>query len=328
MGILIAGRLEIEMEGEHKLHGTHDVKVGEILPGGVIGDIGLLGISETRTVTQIASQQSTLLVLERETFEKHAATSPRKIAIIENAVLMQNLKIDVESFIVLECFKNLDRDFVVDLCQHLERRLFYPKSILMREANYGNEMFILHTGQVKVEKQGRYITSLNGGVVLGELAVLGSDKRRTATVIAETLSLVYVLHGDVFHEILDNYPHSKRIFDHAYVTRLVTLELAQAKDEISHYDKFYGKAHPMTQHQINDQIYGKRLPGDSLSRSTPGSKASVARRSKLMSNLPTLDPRRGIMQSFNASQTLPSLETSYTPRSPVASEAPDIPRSV
>jgi CRP-like cAMP-binding protein len=219
---------------------------------------------------------------------------------------MQSLLAGRETFWNLECFKNLDRDFVVALCDHLEPRLVYPKAVLMRENNYGNEMYILHAGGVRVEKGGRLITTLvsgSGGVVLGDMAVLGSDKRRTATVVCESLCLLYVLHGDVFHEILEYYPNSKRILDHAYISRLVTFEMAKVKDEVAQYDRFYGRAHPMPEAQISEQVYAggrvllsrRKQPGNDLQRKVlpPVSPSGGG-----AEGLPELDAKRGLMLKY------------------------------
>eukprot|EP00747_Dinoflagellata_sp_TGD_P181693 gnl/TRDRNA2_/TRDRNA2_35612_c0_seq1.p1 gnl/TRDRNA2_/TRDRNA2_35612_c0~~gnl/TRDRNA2_/TRDRNA2_35612_c0_seq1.p1 ORF type:complete len:433 (+),score=105.13 gnl/TRDRNA2_/TRDRNA2_35612_c0_seq1:66-1364(+) len=255
MGVLLCGKLDrqVKRDGEHG-----DTKIGEVLPGQIIGDLGLLGIAEIRSVSAVAVVPSTMLVLSRSSFESAItqAGGIENFPLMQEALNMQNMLGDIDSFCQLECFKTLDREFVVALCEHLEPRLCYPNQILMRENAYGNEMYILQAGQVKVEKGGKFIVKLSGGVVLGELAVLGDDKRRTATVVCAGLCLVYVLHGDVFHEVLEHFPTARRIFDHKYIARLVSVELSKVKEELTKYDKFYGSAHPKTYAQVMEQVYG------------------------------------------------------------------------
>ncbi len=61
----------------------------------------------------------------------------------------------------------------------------------------GEEMYIIRHGTVQVEKDGKKVVELPSGTVVGELAVLGTDKRRTATVKCQSLCLIRALHGDV-----------------------------------------------------------------------------------------------------------------------------------
>jgi len=252
------------------------------------------GVSRKRTVTVVASANSTLLVIGRKTFLELVAQQPEVPAIIEDAQTMQNLMADTDALCRLECFNKLDRDFVEALCQHLEPRLVYPNVVLMRENNYGNEMYILQRGLVKVEKGGNKIVELSGGVVLGELAVLGADKRRTATVTCIRLSLVYVLHGDVFHEILEKFPHAKKVFDHAYINRLVTFELAKNKDEMGHLNTFYGRAHPMPVATMLEQVYGVKKDKSELEKTLgeKGKKTPRGCQRKIL--LPKIQSARGV----------------------------------
>lgn len=263
MCIVLSGRLERDLRWdvcEHERPAFAKAsKTGELRPGSCVGELGLLGISETRSITVVALVPTTLLILHREDFHKAAeacggihACAPS----LADAESMQNLMLDCDSICNLECFKRLDRGFVEALCKYMEPRLYYPDQCLMREHAYGDEMFLIQCGLVIVEKGGRFLVKLSGGVVLGELAVLSTDKRRTATVTAVALSLVYVLCGDVFHSLLDCFPNAKRVFDHAYIARLVSFELSKVRDEMNQADKFYGRAHPMTTVEMMNKVYG------------------------------------------------------------------------
>ncbi|CAK0873492.1 unnamed protein product [Prorocentrum cordatum] len=208
----------------------------------------VLEVDLIRTVTVTVADDCVLLVLERAGFEAAiaAAGGESRLPILEDAREMQNLMADRDAFGQISCFRNLDHDFVMTLFETLEPRVVYPGMVLMKEGNYGNEMYILHIGEVKVERGGQHLADCHSGTVLGELAVLGLDKRRTATVTAKKLCLVYVLHGDVFHVALQKFPESRRIFDRAYITKLLRHELQKAEEEKADLDKFYGSVHPMS----------------------------------------------------------------------------------
>jgi len=247
MAVVLVGRLERRLQRQ-----TSEIVIGDVAPGGIIGDLGLFGISPKRSFTVVALCPSQLLVISRHSFERaisNVAISS-SLSFFRDAQDMQDLMADTESFLKLECFKNLDIDFVLAVREHSEPRVCYPGQVLMKENALGVEMFILRAGNVKVEKNSKLVAELSSGVVLGELAVLGDDKKRTATVTCTSLCLIRVVHGDIFTEILDAFPASKKMFDHAYVARLVAIEMQGASEDLKKLDQFYGSAIPRTAAQM------------------------------------------------------------------------------
>lgn len=255
MAIVLSGRLERKLQRE-----TTEISIGDVGPGNIIGDLGLFGITPSRSFTVVAIAQSLLLILSKAQLEKAVsqAGGPVSLSLFRDGQQMENLMADTESFLQLQCFKKLDRDFVMTLRENSEPRLCYPSQVLMRENAYGNEMYILRAGEVRIEKGHKFVVSLGAGVVLGELAVLGSDKRRTATVTCTSLCLIRVLNGDVFHEILNMFPRAKRVFDHAYIARLVSIEMHTAGEDLKKLDQFYGSATPRTDAQML-QMFGSTM---------------------------------------------------------------------
>jgi len=241
MAIVLSGRLERHL---HRV--DHDVSLGGVSPGGVIGDLGMFGVSNTRSFTVTAEIPTTLLILTPAHFEEAVARAggPKSLALFRDSAEMQNLMADVESFLDLPCFRKLDREFVLRLRNNSEPRLYYPKQVVMKEGAFGEEMYILRCGTVKIEKDGKFVVELPSGTVLGELAVLGSDRRRTATVTATSLCLMRVLHADIFHEILDAFPRAKRMVEHAYMARSSVVQVNQSLSEKAELDAFYGAVHP------------------------------------------------------------------------------------
>jgi CRP-like cAMP-binding protein len=252
LAIVLTGRLERKLQRSNRY-----ISIGDIGPGGIVGDIGLFGISATRSFSVVALANSLLLILSKDDFNQAVcvAGGPASLSLFRDGSQMMNLLADTESFLELKCFKKLDRDFVMTLQENSEPMLCYPNQCLMKENAYGNEMYILRAGSVKIEKNKKVIVELGAGVVLGELAVLGSDKRRKATVTCTSLCLIRMLHGDVFHDILNQFPRAKRVFDHAYIARLVSIEMASAGEELRKLDQFYGSATPRTDAQMV-QMFG------------------------------------------------------------------------
>lgn len=266
IGLLVCGKLECHLDlrrtvvssSGRRAEVTKRRSLKEVVAGGTVGEINVLGIRGDRCATVTATVQSTLLVLSRESF-KAAVTTPKDAAFIESiGDLRGKAAADSKEFCYTECFRKLGfaPDFVAALFGYVERRVLYPGHVLMREGGFGNEMYILDAGRLKVEKANKHISTLSDGVSLGELAVLGSDKRWRTTVVCTSPCLVTVLQGDVFNELLEDFPHCRSAFHHAYIKTLVSDGLMNASDEMNKLDKFYGKVHPMNTAALLDHGFG------------------------------------------------------------------------
>lgn len=254
MAIVLSGRVDRRLQRE----GHQEMTIGDAGPGKMIGDLGMLGISARRTITATVSEACSVLKITKTAWDclVNLRGGVDEYPLVWQARSMQNLLGNKDDFCDLKCFEKLERDFVLALCNELEPRLMYPGMLMMKEGEMGYEMFIVHVGKVDVEKGGKKLASLGGGVVLGELAVLGSDKRRTATVRVREVTLAYVLNGEVVQQVLEMFPSAKRIYDHEFVGRLLKFELEKVKDEITHLDEFYGRAHPMPSKEVRRDILG------------------------------------------------------------------------
>jgi len=245
IAIVLSGRLERRRSTVDK---SIQISVGEVGPGGIVGDLGLFGINPCRSFKVLSSISSVLLILTKSQFERAVKNygGPVSLSLFTDGERMRDLMLDVESFVELRCFRNMDRDFILALRQTAEPRLYYPNQVLMKEGAEGKEMYILRAGEVKIEKKRVLVGKVGAGVTLGEMAVLGSDKRRNATVTCTSLCFVRVVQSDDFHLLLKQFPNTKRQTDHAYVTRLVSMEMQSAGEDLKKLDRFYGSATPRT----------------------------------------------------------------------------------
>lgn len=307
MAIVLTGRLERKLQRRDR-----DVPIGDTGPGGIVGDMGLFGICPVRSFTVTSIQSSMLLILTMAQFNQavYTAGGPVSLSLFRDGREMENLMADTESFLELACFKKLDKDFVRALQDNSEPMLCYPNQCLMKENAHGNEMYILRAGQVRVEKNRKLVVTLGAGVVLGELAVLGTDKRRKATVTCSSLCLIRMLHGAVFNDILNQFPSAKRVFDHAYIARLVSIEMASTGEELRKLDQFYGSATPRTGAQMV-QMFGGSGPIKSLADRMP-SKEEASGSPRKNQTLPKINSPRGPQQkelfkapAFVCSRTVP-----------------------
>jgi len=84
----------------------------------------------------------------------------------------------------MECFRELDADFIDALTRELDIELFEEGDIIMKEGAAGSNMLFLVHGSVNILQGGQQIASLGAGSVIGELSCLGLSSKRTATVVA------------------------------------------------------------------------------------------------------------------------------------------------
>jgi len=80
---------------------------------------------------------------------------------------------------------------------------------LTREGEIGHEFFVIITGRVRVERDGRKVNDLGPGDFLGEIALI-DGRPRSATVVTDEPSRLLVLAHREFRTLLDSYPQIER----------------------------------------------------------------------------------------------------------------------
>ena len=99
--------------------------------------------------------------------------------------------------------------------------------VLMRQDASGGEMFVIASGGVIVERDGRELARLGPGDVVGEMALL-SEGPRNATVTTAEPSTLFVLAHREFHSLMDQSAEVRKCVFEAVGDRLRALEADQA----------------------------------------------------------------------------------------------------
>ena len=73
--------------------------------------------------------------------------------------------------------------------------------ILMKQGDHGNEMYVIASGSVRVERNGKEIATLGPGQAVGEMSLL-SEGPRLATVTTLEPTTAFVLGHREFHTLL------------------------------------------------------------------------------------------------------------------------------
>jgi CRP-like cAMP-binding protein len=90
-----------------------------------------------------------------------------------------------------------------------------PGDVLMDEGDYGYEAIFIEAGTAEVRQDGELINTVGAGEILGELALVESDGRRTASVTATSPVRALSLTSHSFHEIRSRMPDLAEAIDRA-----------------------------------------------------------------------------------------------------------------
>lgn len=95
--------------------------------------------------------------------------------------------------------------------------------VLMRQGDYGHEMFVIVAGRVRVDRDGRTTAERGPGEWIGEMALL-SEGQRMATVTATEPTRLLVLAHREFHALMDEMPSVRMAVLESLADRIRTLE--------------------------------------------------------------------------------------------------------
>eukprot|EP00736_Rhodelphis_marinus_P010082 Rmarinus@m.20675 len=127
-------------------------------------------------------------------------------------------------------FKNCDPAFVENLVVLLESRIYMAGEVIMHAGNIGCEMFFITSGSVEIfliDDDGveKVVNKIDAPGHLGEVALVKTHGRRTASARAVTNCDMYVLWKDAFDELLNRFPDEKIEIDRVATQVLLRLML-------------------------------------------------------------------------------------------------------
>jgi CRP/FNR family cyclic AMP-dependent transcriptional regulator len=129
----------------------------------------------------------------------------------------------VEALRAVSLFSELRRRDLERVAQLADEVDLPAGHVLMREGDRGSEAYVLASGEVTIERNGREINRLGSGSVIGEMAILG-EGTRTATATLTQPSRLFVLAHREFHSLMDDLPAVRTCVLNELVRRLRTLE--------------------------------------------------------------------------------------------------------
>ena len=124
-------------------------------------------------------------------------------------------------------FADLGADELRRLAQLTDEIDVAVGKVLMRQGENGAEMFVIVSGTVSVERDGKAIADRGAGDVLGEIALL-SEGPRTATVTVTEPCRLFVIGHREFHALMNELPSFRSQVLDGLARRIRSLELEAA----------------------------------------------------------------------------------------------------
>ncbi|XP_031571692.1 potassium/sodium hyperpolarization-activated cyclic nucleotide-gated channel 2-like [Actinia tenebrosa] len=109
-------------------------------------------------------------------------------------------------------FVDADADFVSAIITNLKFEVYLEGDEIIREGELGTEMYFLKEGIVDVFVGKNKVNELTDGSYFGEISVL-TNAKRTASVVAQTVCDVFVLHAEDFRDVVDEFPEMRTIME-------------------------------------------------------------------------------------------------------------------
>ena len=113
--------------------------------------------------------------------------------------------IEPERLQSLPLFGDLDAYDLSHIARWVQEKTAEPGDLLIEQGSMPYELFVIEDGTVDVVRDGEPIASLGAGDVVGEIGLLG-QQRRVASVVARTPVRALSLHVDALQEITAEMP--------------------------------------------------------------------------------------------------------------------------
>jgi CRP/FNR family transcriptional regulator, cyclic AMP receptor protein len=123
------------------------------------------------------------------------------LLLVEKVLILKSLSI----------FKDTPEHILADLAPLMEEEEYEQGTLIFREGEIGDCMYIIHQGEVNIHKGGTTLAILKEKEVFGELSLLDAEVR-SASATTHTDCLLFRIEQEPFYELIDNRPEVARGF--------------------------------------------------------------------------------------------------------------------
>ncbi|HMF41564.1 MAG TPA: cyclic nucleotide-binding domain-containing protein [Polyangia bacterium] len=193
----------------------HDkaVERGRLHEGALFGEMALL-TEQARTASVQVVGEADLLEIDRTTIGRLCAEVPvlnERLDRFARERLLKNL------LATSPLFKPFDHQQQMDLLKRFEGHDLEPNTVIIREGDAGQGLFVILLGEVEVLRRDpagrdKTVAKLGAGEVFGEMSLLG-DKPTTATVKTLSRTTIMFLGRDYFRRLVQALPPLRQYFE-------------------------------------------------------------------------------------------------------------------
>ncbi len=130
-----------------------------------------------------------------------AQTNSDGLLLVEKVLILKGLSI----------FKDTPEHILADLAPLMQEEEYEQNTLIFREGEIGDCMYIIQQGEVDIHKGGTSLAILKEKEVFGELSLLDAEVR-SASATTYTDCVLFRIEQEPFYELIDNRPEVARGF--------------------------------------------------------------------------------------------------------------------
>ena len=124
-----------------------------------------------------------------------------RLLLIEKVLILKSLNL----------FKDTPENILADLAPLMKEKEYEEGTVIFKEGETGDCMYIIHHGNIRINKAETTLAILKEKEVFGELSLLDADTR-SATAIAHSDCFLFKIDQEPFYELMDERPEVAKGF--------------------------------------------------------------------------------------------------------------------
>ena len=120
------------------------------------------------------------------------ALNTDRLLLLEKVLILKSLSI----------FKDTPEHILAELAPLMEEEEYEQQTVIFREGEMGDCMYIIHKGEVKIHKGNIALAILKEKEVFGELSLLDAETR-SASATANTDCILFRINQEPFYELVE-----------------------------------------------------------------------------------------------------------------------------
>lgn len=128
-------------------------------------------------------------------------SSSDRLLLVEKVLILKSLTI----------FRETPENILADLAPLMQQEDFEKNTLLFKEGDIGDCMFIIQSGEIRIHKGQTTLAVLREKEVFGELSLLDAETR-SASATCQTDCVLFRIDQEPFYELIDSRPEVARGF--------------------------------------------------------------------------------------------------------------------